>query len=71
MSRGVGKAIKDLLVFICQTIDLVHNTLWSFILCPLLRITMIMAEFTINVVDMLLDVRTWRGCARQLHQCLP
>lgn len=56
MSRGVGKTIKDLLVFICKTIELVHNTLWSYVLCPLLRIAMAIAEFMINVIDMLLDI---------------
>ncbi len=56
MSRGVGKTIKDLLVFLCQVIELLHNTLWSYLLCPLLRIAMIIAEFMIHLLDLLLEI---------------
>jgi hypothetical protein len=44
---------KDLLVFLCQVIELLHNTLWWYLLCPLLCNTMVVAEFMINVVDTL------------------
>jgi hypothetical protein len=56
LSRGVGKIMKDLLVFLCQMIELLHNVLWSYLLCPLLSILMIVWEFVIDVVDMLLNV---------------
>ena len=53
LSSCVGKTIKDLLVFLCQVIELLHNTLWWYLLCPLLCNTMVVAEFMINVVDTL------------------
>ena len=56
MSRGVGKIMKDLLVFVCQVIELMHNVLWSYLLCPLLSILMIVWEFMIDVVDMLMNI---------------
>ena len=56
MSLGVGKMIKDLLIFLCQVIELLHNTLWSYLLCPLLRISMIIAEFMIHLLDLLLEI---------------
>ena len=55
-SRGVGKQLKDLLVFLCQVIELLHNTLWSYLLCPVLRIAMSITEFMINLLDLLLEV---------------
>jgi hypothetical protein len=56
MSRGVGKTFKDLVVFLCQVIEVVHNTLWVHVLCPLLQIAMSAAEFMIDVLDTLLDI---------------
>lgn len=56
MSRGVGKTFKDLVVFLCQVIEVVHNTLWVHVLCPLLQLAMSAAEFMIDVLDTLLDI---------------
>jgi hypothetical protein len=56
MSRGVGKTIKDMLVFMCQVVELIHNTLWSYLLCPVLRILLLLWEFMIGVLDALLEI---------------
>jgi len=56
MSRGVGKTIKDMLVFLCQAIELLHNTVWSYFICPILQFALLIAEFMISVLQLLLEL---------------
>ena len=56
MSRGAGKAVKEILVVVCQIVEVLHNVLWSYLLCPILRILLMAFEFLINIADSLLNI---------------
>jgi len=56
MSRGAGKTIKDILVVVCKIVEFLYTVLWSYFLCPILRICLIIMEFSINIADALLNI---------------
>jgi hypothetical protein len=56
MSRGAGKTVKDILVVVCQIVEVLHNILWSYLLCPILRILLMAFEWLISIADSLLNI---------------
>ena len=55
-SRGIGGWIKTTIEVICTIVELIYNTLWAYLLCPVVQFVLQLVTIFVNFIQKLVRV---------------
>ena len=55
-SRGAGQTLKKVLQGLCKFVEVLHNVIWSSLVCPIIQFALMLAQGWITLFDLLIDI---------------